>query len=177
MTQVRSAVEVDIEPLAAIWLEGWHDAHASLFPPEVARHRTLENFRARLHAGLSAVRVAGDPGDPVGLCIVIGDELNQLFVAPRARGTGTAAALVADAERLIRAGGAETAWLKCAIGNDRAARFYEKCGWRRTGIEISLLASTRGEIPCEVWRYEKALRGDSPPAATPPDRHPPFIRR
>jgi GNAT superfamily N-acetyltransferase len=160
--RVRTAVESDVELLAEIWFDGWHDAHGSLFPAEVASHRTLELFRARLHAALHTVRVVGELGAPAGLCIVIGDELNQLFVAPRARGTGAAAALVADAEHLIRARGAETAWLKCAIGNDRAARFYEKCGWRRVGVVTSLLQSAKGEIPCDVWRYEKDLRGIAP---------------
>lgn len=174
--RVRSAVESDIEPLAALWLDGWHDAHASLFPPEVGRHRTLELFRARLHAGLPTVRVVGEAGDPVGLCIVKGDELNQLYVASRARGTGAAAALVHDAESLIRASGADTAWLACAIGNDRAARFYEKCEWRRAGIVIIPIQSMDGDIPCEVWRYEKELRGVQPANLTA-DSHPPFIPR
>jgi GNAT superfamily N-acetyltransferase len=157
--QVRGAVELDIEPLAALWFQGWHDGHGGLFPKEVADHRTLALFNARLRARLSSVRVVGEPGAPMGLCIVNGDELEQLFVAAGARGTGVASALMHDAERAIRDGGAAIAWLKCAIGNDRAARFYEKWGWRRAGIVVSPLQSTIGDIPCEVWRYEKDLRG------------------
>jgi RimJ/RimL family protein N-acetyltransferase len=79
-------------------------------------------------------------------------------VSATARGTGAAAALIGDAEARIRESGAETAWLACAIGNERAARFYEKCGWRRVGNMISQLRTPDGEIPCEVWRYEKDLR-------------------
>lgn len=163
--QVRNASEVDIEPLAALWFQGWHDAHAGSFPAEVAAHRTLDVFRARLRARLPSVRVTGDVGEPTGLCIVKGDELDQLYVAATARGTGVAATLVLDAERAIRANGADTAWLKCAIGNDRAARFYEKCGWRRAGVVVSPLESTIGEILCEVWRYEKDLRALPGPRA------------
>lgn len=163
--QVRKAVESDIEPLAGLWFDGWHDAHGGLFPAEVAAHRTLDVLRARLRARLSSVRVVGDVGEPMGLCIVKGHELDQLYVDRRARGTGAAAALVADAERAIRASGADTAWLKCAIGNDRAARFYEKCGWRRAGVVVSPLESIRGAIRREVWRYEKDIRGTSESAA------------
>jgi RimJ/RimL family protein N-acetyltransferase len=48
-------------------------------------------------------------------------------------------------------------WLACAIGNERAARFYEKSGWRRTGTMVSQLETPNGIFPLEVWRYEKRL--------------------
>jgi RimJ/RimL family protein N-acetyltransferase len=50
-----------------------------------------------------------------------------------------------------------TAWLACAIGNDRAARFYEKHGWHHAGIMVNRLETIRGEYLLEVWRYEKSL--------------------
>ncbi len=62
--------------------------------------------------------------------------------------------------RLAR-GGVRTAWLACAIGNDRAARFYEKSGWRRAGTVVYQAEAPDGSLPLEVWRYEKHL---SPPA-------------
>jgi len=85
------------------------------------------------------------------------DELYQLYVSAQARGSGVAAALMADAEARLAASGVKTAWLACAIGNERAARFYEKCGWRRAGTFVSELETTNGIIPLEVWRYEKPL--------------------
>jgi ribosomal protein S18 acetylase RimI-like enzyme len=47
--------------------------------------------------------------------------LYQLFVSPHARGSGVAAALIADAEARLAERGVQTAWLACAIGNDRAS--------------------------------------------------------
>lgn len=93
----------------------------------------------------------------MGFCLVRGDELYQLFVAAEARGTGAAAALVADAEARLAVAGVEVAWLACAIGNERAARFYEKCGWRRVGTMINPLDTPDGVLPLEVWRYERRL--------------------
>jgi hypothetical protein len=43
------------------------------------------------------------------------------------------------------------------IGNDRAARFYEKQGWKRTGVMINHAETASGTFPLETWRYEKKL--------------------
>jgi GNAT superfamily N-acetyltransferase len=154
---VRAAKEADIGQLAKIWYDGWHDAHAQIVPAELTRHRTLESFRDRLQAALPNVRVVGRPGEPVGFCIVKGNELYQLFVSAQSRGSGVAAALMADAEAWLSENGVEPAWLACAIGNERAAKFYEKCGWHRTGTMINHLETSKGTFPLEVWRYEKSL--------------------
>jgi GNAT superfamily N-acetyltransferase len=154
---VRAAHESEIDRLAKIWYDGWQDAHAAILPPELARHRTLESFRDRLQAALPTVRVAGPPGGPVGFCMVRDDELYQLYVSASARGSGVATALMADAEARFLANGVRTAWLACAIGNERAAKYYEKCGWRRVGNMINQLHTPAGTYPLEVWRYEKSL--------------------
>jgi ribosomal protein S18 acetylase RimI-like enzyme len=154
---VRGAEESEIDHLATIWHDGWQDAHRQILPAELARVRTWESFRERLQATLPDVRVIGPPGKPVGFCILKHDELYQLYVSAPARGSGAAATLVADAEARLSASGVETAWLACAIGNERAAKFYEKCGWRRVGNMGSFLEIPTGTFPLEVWRYEKSL--------------------
>lgn len=156
---VRAADAAEIDRLAQLWFEGWHEAHAHLVPPQLTRVRTLESFRDRLLAALPDIRVVGAPGSPAGFCIVNDDELYQLFVSAHARGSGVAAALLADGEARLSANGVATAWLACAIGNDRAARFYEKCGWRRMGTMINELQTIEGPFLLEVWRYEKSLIG------------------
>ena len=158
---VRAAAEAEIGQLAKIWHEGWHEAHARIVPAALTRLRTLESFEERLRAVFADVRVVGPPGEPVGFCVVQGDELYQLFVSARARGSGAAVALIADAEARLAERGVETAWLACAIGNERAAKFYEKRGWRRAGTMINLAETATGPFPLEVWRYEKSL---PPPA-------------
>src|SRR5262245_33984623 len=153
----RNADASEIAQLAQIWFDAWHESHAQIVPAELVKLRTFENFRDRLQTALSDIRVVGPLGSPVGFSIVKDDELYQLFVAAQARGSGAAAALIADAEARMSASGIRTAWLACAIGNERAARFYEKCGWHRAGTLI-IQAETRGGVfPLEVWRYEKAL--------------------
>jgi ribosomal protein S18 acetylase RimI-like enzyme len=155
---VRTAEEADIDQLAKVWHDGWHDSHAQLVPAALSQLRTLESFRSRLQAALPNIRVVGPSGARVGFCIVKGDELYQLFVSAQSRGSGVAAALIADAEARLSESGVETAWLSCAIGNDRAARFYEKSGWHRAGIMRAQLETGNGTFPMDLWRYEKSLR-------------------
>ena len=156
---VRAAEASEIDHLARIWYDGWQDAHAAIMPAELTRLRTLESFGERLRAALPDLRVVGPSAAPVGLCILKGNELYQLYVSAQARGSGVAAALMADAEARLAAEGFEIAWLACAIGNDRAARFYDKSGWRRTGTVAYEAEIPNGTVPLEVWRYEKDLRG------------------
>lgn len=155
--KVRDAVQGEVGPLARIWYDGWQDAHAGILPAELARFRTLASFEERLGSHLSTVRAVGAIAEPLGFCMTKGDELYQMYVSARARGTGAAAALILDAEARIAEGGARLAWLACAIGNERAARFYEKHGWRRVGVVVSELDTPEGIFPLRVWRYEKDL--------------------
>ena len=155
---VRDAEEQEVEALAQIWYDGWKDAHWEILPEELKRIRTPESFTERMRAALSTVRVAGTPGAPVGFHMLKDDELYQLYVSAHARGSGVAAALIADAERLLAESGFETGWLACAIGNDRAARFYEKSGWRRVGNMINRLETPTGMFDLKTWRYEKRLK-------------------
>lgn len=155
--EVRSAEEAEIDHLARIWHDGWQDAHAQILPAELTRVRTLSSFKDRLRAALPNTRVVGPTGAAVGFCIIKSDELYQLYVVAQSRGSPVAASLIADAESRLRENGVETAWLACAIGNMRAARFYEKCGWQRVGTMMNPLDTTAGIFPLEVWRYEKQL--------------------
>ena len=159
---VRAADVGEIDPLARLWHQGWNDAHAALAPAGLVRARTLESFRDRLAAALPATFVIGPPGAPSGFHMLKGDELYQFYVAREARGSGVATALIADAEARLGSRGVTTAWLACAIGNDRAARFYEKCGWVRARIMTNRLETPDSVFEVEVWRYEKALKALRP---------------
>lgn len=157
--QLRDARESEVDRLARIWYDGWQDAHAAILPQELARVRTLDSFRERLLARLTTTRVAVSEGEIVGFCTLKDDELYQLFVTGSVRGRGVAAELVEDAEQRLARAGVGTAWLGCAIGNERAARFYEKCGWRRVGEAVVEVETSQGPFELALWRYEKPLRG------------------
>ena len=158
--KVRTAERHEIDALATLWYESWQDAHAEILPAELARVRTLENLRERLGELWTDMRVIGDVGHPLGLSITKGDELNQLYVSREARGQGAAQKLIAEVEERLAASGIATAWLACAIGNTRAARFYEKSGWHLACTFTNELDLPSGKFSLDVWRYEKQLQQD-----------------
>lgn len=151
----RPALPEEHGAIAALWHRGWHDGHAGHVPESLTRLRTPSDFDRRV-AGLPGLRVIGAAGAPVGLCSIDGAELHQLYVAAEARGTGAAAALLADAEARLSAHH-ESAHLHCALGNARARRFYERMGWRFARLETAMLRSAEGPYPLDVARYEKAF--------------------
>ena len=153
----RPADASETGALARLWYDGWQDAHAAILPPALARARTRESFAERMAAALADVRVIGPQGAPLGFAMLKGDELYQFYMASEARGAGVAAALMTDAEAQLSARGIETAWLACAIGNARAARFYEKSGWHLAKTVVSRLDTADGPFDLEIWRYEKHL--------------------
>jgi GNAT superfamily N-acetyltransferase len=155
---IRDAKASEIEQLARIWFDGWQDAHARIVPAELSRLRTLQSFDERLRLALTGVRVAAVADAPVGFYFLKGAELYQFYVSSDGRGTGIAAVLMADAEARLSRQGVHTAWLACAIGNERAARFYEKCRWSRIGTVTDDLEVPAGTFALDVWRYEKSLR-------------------
>jgi len=154
VTDLRKA---DVPDAAKLWEDGWHDAHAKIVPAALRALRTSASFRERLFDKIEMARVVLRDGQVLGLCMTQVDELYQMYVAPQARGLGLAQTLIADAERRIKAAGYPTAWLACAVGNDRAARFYEKSGWCNTGVAPVALDTSAGTFELDVWRFEKKL--------------------
>jgi GNAT superfamily N-acetyltransferase len=153
----RPARAEDIAPLAEIWRDGWREAHEVLAPPGLTERRMAEDFTVRLRAFGDDLITAGPVGAPLGLVSVKGDELNQMFTSPAARGTGIAKALLSAGEERIAESGHQQAWLDVMIGNDRAAAFYRKCGWRLRGEQVLHLDTRPEPFEINLWVFEKDL--------------------
>ncbi len=149
--------EGHVGQISTIWEAGWHEAHAEIVPSSLCELRTTSSFIDRAHENLALTRIAREGPNVLGFCIVRENELYQMYVSRRARGSGVAQALIADAENRIGAAGHNLAWLACAIGNERAGRFYEKSGWINTGQDVVDLDTSEGAFPLEIWRFEKRL--------------------
>ena len=154
---LRDAGPADVDALLALWHAGWHEAHAAILPAELTARRTPEDFAHRLPPLMTNVRTTGAIGRPLGLCVTLGDDLNQFYVAPEARGSGVAAQLLADGEARIAARGHGVARLDVAIGNARAERFYAKHGWQSAGPVETTLKTSVGDFRLTLLRMTKPL--------------------
>jgi GNAT superfamily N-acetyltransferase len=95
-----------------------------------------------------------------GFIMVVGDEVEQVYVSRAHRGTGVAGALLTEAERIVRANGHDRAWLAVVPGNIRALRFYKHHGWTDDGAIFYPAAAAGGPVLVSCRRYVK----DLPPA-------------
>jgi ribosomal protein S18 acetylase RimI-like enzyme len=163
--ELRGASFDDVEAVASIWRDGWPDGHLGNVPDELVAARTPESFssRAAQRVGDTVVAVVG--GAVAGFVMVVDDEVEQVYVSSRHRGSGVAAALLGEAERRVRTNGHERAWLAVVAGNARARRFYERMGWTYEGAFDYPAASSGGTIPVPCVRYVRRLDAASP---TPP---------
>ena len=106
---VRPATAGDADAVAAIWRDGWRDGHVGLVPDALAAVRTDESFGIRAADRVQDTTVAVVGGEVAGFLMVADDEAEQVYVSSSHRGTGVADALLAEAERQVRANGHEVA--------------------------------------------------------------------
>lgn len=148
------ATSDDISKIAALWHVGWMQGHAEIAPPALTALRTHSDFISRTTAHLSQTYVAWIDGQMAGFFMIDRDEIYQFYVAKDFQGLDTASKLMVAAETTLGVG---MKWLACSVGNDRAARFYEKSGWAQAGIIPYEVETAKGPLVVEVWRYEKRL--------------------
>jgi GNAT superfamily N-acetyltransferase len=161
MTEValRPATPADADAVARIWREGWRDGHLGHVPAELVAVRTAESFAQRAADRVADTRVAVVGGDVAGFTMVVDDEVEQVYVSRAHRGSGIAATLLDDARRAVGTAGHAVAWLAVATGNNRARRFYERCGWTDEGAFAYAAATESGSTPVPCHRYT-ALTSD-----------------
>jgi GNAT superfamily N-acetyltransferase len=118
---LRPARPGDAEAVATIWRDGWRDGHLGHVPAALHAVRTPESFHSRAAQRVRDTVVAVAGGRVAGFVMVVGDEVEQVYVAAQHRSSGMAGLLLAEAERLVVAAGHRRAWLAVVAGNARAA--------------------------------------------------------
>ncbi|MBS1182689.1 MAG: putative acetyltransferase [Proteobacteria bacterium] len=133
-TALRPFRPDDRAAVVRLWHDAWHDGHGAVLPAHAVAERTLESFDLRLGPLEAGSLVADHDGRILGFAAIEGNEIDQLYVATEARGTGLAAELLAAAEAELVRRGVRDAEIQCSSGNDRARRFYTRAGWRDSGV-------------------------------------------
>ena len=154
---VRRAVAADAEAIAAIWYPGWRDGHLGHVPDALVAVRTEESFGIRAAQRIADTTVAVVGHEVAGFVMVVGDEVEQVYVGSAQRGSGVAGELLAEAERQVLENGYDEAWLAVATGNARARRFYERNGWRDGGPFDYPASIGDGTLPVPCHRYVKPV--------------------
>jgi GNAT superfamily N-acetyltransferase len=133
---VRRAVLADLGGLAPLF-----DAYRRFYHQPADLERARQFLSDRLAANDSVLFVADAGGTLIGFVQLYPSFwsvaacrswiLNDLFVAPEARGTGAGRALMERAEAHARETGAGGLDLMTQKTNTTAQRLYESCGWVR----------------------------------------------
>lgn len=154
---LRKGTQDDAGEIAEIWHLGWRDGHLGVVPRELVEARTEQSFRERAVRRAGEMTVAVIDGALAGFVLVVGDEVEQVYVSASHRGRGVADALIQEGERQVRANGHSRAWLAVVAGNARARAFYERRGWRNEGPFEYAAAGDTGTIGVPSLRYVKQL--------------------
>ena len=136
MLSIRQAVLSDIDALVPL-LDAYRQFYGQKSDPEGARLF----LNARFEHGQSVLYLAEISEEAVGFTQLFPTfssvlmrrvfVLNDLYVAPHARRSGVAKALLSAAENHARALGAARLSLITAIDNLPGQSLYESCGWVR----------------------------------------------
>ena len=155
--RLRIATPADVTALTTLWYDGWQIGHATIAPPALIHFRDRPSFRERIEQALHSFWVAERDGSLVGFVRIVGEELDQFYVAPALIGQGVAPPLMRAAEDLLRRKGVYRAFLVATEGNNRAIRFYEKQGWENCGRRLAEVTTREGPFRLWVNRFEKTL--------------------
>jgi GNAT superfamily N-acetyltransferase len=158
---LRPATVDDVDAVAALFHQGWHDVHPGRVPDGLTQRRTPQAFHDRVAqrvAETADTTVAEVDGVLAGFVMVSDDEAEQVYVGRAFRGTTVGTLLLTEAERQIAAAGHDVAFLVVVRGNDRAQAFYARQGWVDEG-DIDYPVTALGEhylSPCR--KFTKRVR-------------------
>ena len=144
---IRPARPDEYDEIARVWMESWVSTGLA-----EASDVLLTALRVRLREEVEngwTVFVAEDQATLAGmLALHLSDNyLDQLFVAPTYHGKSVGQQLLAFTRRLLP----DEIWLRCAVGNEKAWRWYEREGFVFEGEKINPLNG----LMMKYYRWKK----------------------
>ena len=131
---IRPCSATDLDVLRGAWpsADDVHGSHAAQQDRGYATY--LVAWTQEQPLGSALIQWRGPIGEQARAAFPGCVEVNHLQVRPEVRGSGVGTALITAAEQLATARGIELVALGVGVDNDRAARLYERLGYRRTGV-------------------------------------------
>jgi ribosomal protein S18 acetylase RimI-like enzyme len=168
---VRPATVDDAEGIALAHVRSWQGAYRGLMPDHLldsldvtARAQRQREMFERLPAGAAIFVATGDDGRIVGFAQAGEYEAGEyedsadgagqvyaIYVDPQHWRTGAGRALMAAALTHLTAAGPRPVRLWALDGNERARRFYERCGFVADGARGT--HTVRGEFEVPTVRF------------------------
>lgn len=169
-TVIRPATPDDALAIATIHVASWQHAYRGVLPDDALDAMTPDDRlpmwihllaapQPRVHVGVASMhgKVVGfysigpsNEGDPDEVMM-----LYTIYMDPGSTGQGIGRALIADAERRMRALGARAGVLRVITANAGTRRFYERAGW--TAEPASVRVEDAWGLSFETIRYTKRL--------------------
>jgi GNAT superfamily N-acetyltransferase len=156
---IRPAEPADAMAVARVHVCSWQAAYRGLLPREYLDTLRPEDRASRYDFATTDpatpyTLVAQADGEIVGFATTCaGGELCALYVAPQFWGKGFGAALISAARARLLELGFKTAHLWLLEGNQRAAHFYQRDGWKPDG---QTRTDTVWGITVNEVRYERS---------------------
>ncbi len=147
--RLRRRTGADLEPLEELWAASWAEAM-----PAIDFSARRDWFRAHLPAleaeGGATICACAENGEMLGFVVInpVTGYLDQIAVAPHAKGSGAATALLREARRISR----RPVFLDVNQDNPRALRFY-----MREGFEIAE-AGVNSRSGLKTWRLHARVK-------------------
>ncbi|SFS16104.1 Ribosomal protein S18 acetylase RimI [Microbacterium sp. cf046] len=171
---VRVATRDDTRAIATVRIESWRAGYDGLIAREVLDRMDVEHEARRrgelwdqYHSDPRSVELLAEvDGDLAGWAAVgpsIDEDLPDdgqvyaIYALPRFWSAGVGHALMTDAETRLVAAGFDRAHLWVLEGNERAAAFYERHGWREDGAIQDDDQLIRGDHP-QTLRERRRVR-------------------
>jgi GNAT superfamily N-acetyltransferase len=171
---IRAATRNDTRAITQVRIESWRAAYAGVIDQRVLDAMDLDREAAQRaerwdehHSDpRSAELLAEVDGVPAGWAWLgpsIDDDLPEdgqifaIYARPGYWSVGVGHALLTDAEERLRATGFARAHLWVLEGNERAASFYERHGWREDGTAKDDDRLIRGTHP-QTLRERRRIR-------------------
>jgi ribosomal protein S18 acetylase RimI-like enzyme len=176
--EIRAATRADADGITDVQVASWRAGYAHVFPESVLYADDFESTRRSFWSAWRfapghrlAVSVRVDPND--GAEQIVGfssygpererargftgrGEVWAFYLLPEVWGSGLADELIEHTETRLRAEGFETAVLWVLKDNPRARAFYEKHGWKTTGIGAEFDEYCDVRVPEVEYRKELA---------------------